>query len=326
MKYLLIDSNDPAFNLALEELLFNDLGDGDSGWFLLWKNNPSIIVGRHQNTMAEINGELVEKYNLNVVRRGTGGGAVYHDSGNLNFSFIHNNQEQEAVNFERYLDPVVKSLKAVGIESQFSGRNDLLTGGKKFSGSAQISRGTKVLHHGTILMNLDLDMLDAVLTCSPDKYQSKGIASVRSRVINLQEVWPEKCDEDTMVESLILNCAEGPGQLDQNSLQNAEKLAERKYRSWNWNYGKSPTFTEKKRHRFSWGTVECMYQVKHGTIESCSIYGDYFSNLETERLIHILQGIQRSPEKIKQILTNFPLEHCFVGCDPDEMRCFLAES
>lgn len=325
MKYLLIESTDPALNLALEEQLFNELQEGDTGWFLLWKNSPSIIVGRNQNTIAEINGELVKKYNLNVVRRVTGGGAVYHDLGNLNFSFIHNVTKKGGINFKRYLEPIIQALDSVGIESQFSGRNDLLTSGKKFSGSAQIIRGTKVLHHGTILMGLDLDMLDAVLTCSPDKYQSKGIASVRSRVINLSEVWPENCIDDDVIGSLLKNCADQPGHLTPETLQNAEKLADTKYRSWAWNYGNSPNFTEKKRRRFSWGTVECLLEVKHGVIENCSVYGDYFSTLETEQLIDALKGIKHSPETIQNALADFPVEQCFVGCDPDEMRSFLAE-
>jgi len=325
MKYLLIESTDPAFNLALEEQLFTELQEDDPGWFLLWRNRPSIIVGRNQNTVAEINSELVEKYKLNVVRRATGGGAVYHDLGNLNFSFIHNDSSKKGINFKRYLEPIIEALGAVGIKSEFSGRNDLLTAGKKFSGSAQISRGKKVLHHGTILMGLDLNMLDTVLTCSPDKYQSKGIASVRSRVINLREVWPQDCTDEDVIESLLHYCADQPGQLTDESLHNAEKLAETKYRNWEWNYGKSPAFTEKKRRRFPWGTVECMLEVKHGIIENCTIYGDYFSTLETEHLIHALQGIQRKPETIQKALAGFPLEQYFVGCDPDEIRLFFIE-
>lgn len=325
MKYLFIESIDPTLNLALEEQLFNELEAGEPGWFLLWKNSPTIVVGRNQNTTAEVNGELVDKYNLNVVRRVTGGGAVYHDLGNLNFSFIHNNPTQETINFRRYLEPIVQALEEVGIRSNFSGRNDLLTAGKKFSGSAQITRGQKVLHHGTILLSLDLNMLDAILTCSPDKYQSKGIASVRSRVINLSEVWPNNCSGDDIIESLVRNCADQPGQLTQESLQNAEKIAESKYRSWEWNYGKSPAFTEKKRRHFSWGTVECMLEVKRGIIENCNIYGDYFSTIETKQLNHALQGVKHSSDSIQQALADFPFEHCFVGCDPDEIRLFFCE-
>ncbi len=324
MLALVLDSLDPARNLALEEYLFSTLPPDHPGWFLLWRNGPSIIVGRHQNTLEEINPALVEKHGLQVVRRMTGGGAVYHDAGNLNFSFLHWVERGGPLDFSLYLQPVVRALADIGVTAEFSSRNDLTAGGRKFSGSAQMRQGRRVLHHGTLMVELDLDMLGAVLTGAPDKYLSKGIASVRSRVINLAELWPAGTRMDDLRDALVRHCATGQGSLAAEDAAAAAVLAQDKYRSWNWNYGASPRFTEKLRERFPWGAVECRLDVRHGNIEGCRIQGDFFAAAEVAELESLLTGVRHRPEDIRAALAQTDMGVYFAGCDAERMLAFFA--
>lgn len=324
MLALRFDSLDPAFNLALEETLFNMLRPGDPGWFLLWRNGPSVIVGRHQNTVEEVNAELVRTYNLPVVRRMTGGGAVYHDVGNLNFSFLTPAEGLGRLDFGVFLRPVLAALAELGVAAAFSSRNDITVEGRKVSGSAQSRNKHAVLHHGTLLVDLDLDMLGAVLTGAPDKYISKGVASIRSRVCNLSEVLPSGIGMRDLQSALTAHCAQGEGMLPDSVLDTAHDLAERKYRCWDWNYGASPPFSERRRQRFSWGAVECRFDVRHGRIAACRIYGDFFSQADISELEARLTGVLYAPEALAEVLADQSLEEFFSGCDAPSMRAFLA--
>ena len=163
MEHLTFSTLDPAFNLALEEVLFQSLPAGHPGWFLLWQNGPSVIVGRHQCTADEVNADFIRRENLPVVRRITGGGAVYHDTGNLNFSFIEHANGREKVDFRRYLEPVCAALADLGVQAVLSGRNDIEANGRKISGSGQMLRRGKVLHHGTLLIDVNFERLSSVL-------------------------------------------------------------------------------------------------------------------------------------------------------------------
>ncbi len=324
MLALRFDSLDPAFNLALEETLFNMLRPGDPGWFLLWRNGPSVIVGRHQNTVEEVNAELVRTYNLPVVRRMTGGGAVYHDAGNLNFSFLMPAEGRGRPDFGVFLRPVLAALAELGVAAAFSSRNDITVEGRKVSGSAQSRNRHAVLHHGTLLVDLDLDMLGAVLTGAPDKYISKGVASIRSRVCNLSEVLPSGIGMRDLQNALAEHCAQGEGMLPGAVLDAAHDLAERKYRCWDWNYGASPPFSERRRQRFPWGAVECRFDVRRGRIAACRIYGDFFSQADISELETRLTGVFYTPEALAEVLADQPLEEFFSGCDAPPMRAFLA--
>lgn len=324
MLALRLDSLDPALNLALEETLFNALRPGDPGWFLLWRNGPSVIVGRHQNTLEEINADLVRRYNLPVVRRMTGGGAVYHDAGNLNFSFLMPAGGRGRLDFGVFLRPVLATLAEFGVAAAFSSRNDITVGGRKVSGSAQSRNSHAVLHHGTLLVDLDLDMLGAVLTGAPDKYISKGVASIRSRVCNLSEVLPSGVGMRELQSALAAHCAQGEGVLPVSILDAARDLAERKYRCWDWNYGASPPFSERRRQRFPWGAVECRFDVRRGRIAACRIYGDFFSQADIGALEARLTGIAYTEKDLTDALADQSLEEFFSGCDAPSMRAFLA--
>ena len=214
MQSLSLTSTDPAFNLALEECLLQWLPADHPGLFLLWQNAPSVIVGRHQVTLDEIDSDFVRRRGLPVVRRMTGGGAVYHDLGNLNFSFMENAHGRKTVDFARYLRPVCEALAGLGVRASLSGRNDLEAGGRKISGSAQSLRQGRILHHGTLLVSLDFGELVQALHVDPDKIRSKGIASVRSRVANISEFWTPGSSMEGLRAALLRRCADGAGQLE----------------------------------------------------------------------------------------------------------------
>ncbi len=324
MRGINIMSTDPAYNLALEELLLTKLQTHEQGYFLLWHNTPSIIVGRHQNTHQEINTALVARYSLPVVRRMTGGGAVYHDLGNLNFSFLRPLKKDEGpTDFSIFLRPIQEALNTLGVQITFSGRNDLLCQGRKISGSAQWRRQGKILHHGTLLVSLDMDMLAAVLTGAPDKYLSKGIQSLRSRVANLEEFLPSHITMDDIKQSLLHYCAHETHTLDTQILQEAESLAEQKYRSHAWNYAASPPFSELRRQRFAWGLVECHFTVCKGYIQQCKIFGDFFSEANVEDVEKALCHIPYTATAVEKALHTLPLEKYFLACDTQVMYKFF---
>jgi lipoate-protein ligase A len=330
MKALRMTSLDPAYNLALEETLFDALAPGLPGWFLIWQNGPSIIVGRHQNTLEEINLPFIQSRNLYVIRRPSGGGAVYHDTGNVNFSFLLPVSPQEDTGFGRFLAPIVKALGDLGIQAEFSSRNDITVQGRKISGSAQRKSGGRMLHHGTMLVDLDSSILNQALTGSPDKYQSKGVSSHKSRVANLREFLPQNWSREQCLEAVISamlkRCADGETNLSPAQEQTAQALADAKYRTWDWNYGKSPEFTERRRKRFAWGALECLLNIKDGIIQSCRLYGDFFAMADATELERAFTGLPSRPDALRRALAALPLTQYFAGSEQEELLAFFCDA
>lgn len=316
-------STNPFYNLALEETLFTQLCEGTDGYFMLWQNAPSIIVGRHQNSHEEINAELRQRYALPVVRRQTGGGAVYHDLGNLNFSFLVPDRQHGPLDFTRFLRPIASVLASLGISVELSSRNDLTVAGKKISGSAQLRNKKGILHHGTLLVSLDLDMLGAVLTGAPDKFLSKGIASVRSRVTNLSEHAPLGFSMQVLKDALFSQCAQGMAQASTDTCAAALALATKKYSTWEWNFGASPPFSHQWRQRFSWGALEVCFSVVGGHIRSCRLFGDYFSQADAAEVEQACVGLPYQRDALYNRLKNMDLYLYFSGCEPKEVLDFL---
>ena len=327
MRSFFSPSTDPAFNLALEETLFDSLSPENPEFFLLWQNAPSIIIGRHQNTAEEINSRYCHEHGINIVRRESGGGAVYHDLGNVNFSFLSWTPDKRLQGVEKYTLLMLAVLSDLGISAEFSSRNDISVHGKKVCGTAQRRTGQKMLHHGCLLVDADTTILSEALAVDADKFKSKGISSHKARVANLIDFLPghmSREDAVTMVISTTMKrCCSVRCILDPRTLQSANELAEAKYRKWDWNWGKSPDYTECKRHRFSWGKIEMRLNVSHGIIHGCKFYGDFFALKNIEELEALLLGKKTSFEELEAALHEIPLETWFLNANRRELLEFI---
>jgi lipoate-protein ligase A len=314
----------PQYNLALEEYLcFRAMGEG-SRFFMLWRNEPSIIVGRFQNTLGEINAAFVEEHGIHVVRRNSGGGAVYHDLGNINYSFVVPDSSGD-FDFAFFTEPILRALAALGVAAELSGRNDLAIEGKKVSGGAQFRRGGIVLHHGTLLYDADLEVLSQALQPHEDKFQSKAVKSTRSRVANIKPFLPAPLSAAEFQERLQRGI-QGltPLTLGQDALDEAEKLKNEKYSVWDWNYGASPRFTERKRARFPWGGVEAFLVVEEGSVTECSFRGDYFGSGDYSPLLARLAGCPYTKEAVTKALEGLDTRAIFAGSSAGDVVSLLA--
>jgi lipoate-protein ligase A len=278
-------NTDPYFNLATEEYVLKEIPE-DS--FMLWRNAPSIIVGKHQNTLAEINLDYVRQHNIAVVRRLSGGGAVFHDLGNLNFTFTQTSYDENLINFRKYTEPILEVLQKLGIDARFEGRNDLTIGGKKFSGNAMHVWKNKVLHHGTLLFSSHMPDLSQALNVDPTKFSDKAVKSVRSRVTNISEHLTEPMDvfhfAELIQEHIVSKYPDARlYDLTDEDHRKIHEMVEKKYGTWDWNFGYSPKYTFRKILRTERsGTIEFNLDVRDGYIRDIRIFGDYFNKYETE--------------------------------------------
>lgn len=330
MKFIENTSIDPHYNLAFEEYVFKNL-NSDDDYVLLWRNGPAIIVGKNQNTVEEINMDFVKENNIQVVRRVTGGGAVYHDLGNLNFSFIAKADSNEKIDFKTYNVPIIKALEKLGVKCDLSGRNDLVIDGKKFSGIAQsISKG-RVLNHGTLLFDSELDVLSKALNVKRDKIESKGIKSVSSRVTNIKAYVKEDVDVLEFKELLLKNIFEYFNEpievyeLSDEDKNNVQKMVDERYGTWEWNFGRSPKFNYKGYGRFAGGCVETRLQVENGLIENCKIYGDFFGKGDIAVLEEKLKGVRYDLDEVKNVLTDVSVEEYLGRITKEEfLECLFS--
>ena len=340
MIYIHNNSHDPFFNLALEEFFLtrpdlNENEDGSSNTpssnglafepiLLLWQNAPTVVVGGRQNTLEEINLAFVEERKINVVRRTTGGGAVYHDLGNLNYSFVVPDATRLTVSprhsantfssndlrsknearvptltdsFRLLSQPVVDVLRSWNLPAELSGRNDITLDGRKISGSAQARKNGRTLHHGTLLFDSNLDDVAAALNVDPEKFRSKAVASVRSRVANIAEFLPEN-ERSGLIErfktDLLARLQKTQPvvarEIKENELAQIQKLRDEKYATWDWNFGASPRFQFRSSRRFDWGKFELAFDVVRGRIERAQIFGDFFALDDLSPLLTRLVG------------------------------------
>lgn len=313
---------DPHFNLAAEEYILKKFEDDI---FMLWQNGPSIIVGKHQNTLAEINIDFVKEHNIKVVRRITGGGTVFHDLGNLNFTFISTGSEGHLVDFRRFTEPILEVLAKLGIEARFEGRNDLTINGLKFSGNAEHVWKNRVLHHGTLLFSAKLDHLIAALKADPAKFTDKAVKSVRSRVTNIVEHLKEPMDVlrfSGLIESHMVEKYPDARfyELTEEDHRKIDELVEKKYGTWDWNFGYSPRYNFRKVVRtLHGGTIEMVFDVHDGIIGNIRIFGDYFSNFDTAEIEQALTGIPHNREAAREALKPFRVGDYFEQVTADEL-------
>lgn len=308
MVYIESPSTDPYFNLALEQHVFDNLDRGKE-YFMLWQNHNTIVVGKYQNTAREINHGFVKEKEIQVVRRLSGGGAVYHDMGNLNFTFIANAAQAEKLNFAIFIQPIVNTLAEFGVKAEMSGRNDITIDGKKFSGNSQYIKQKRVMHHGTILYSSDLSMVAKALNVAPDKIKSKGVQSVRSRVTNVKDCMQQDISLEDFKKGLLKHMfaagALQPYILTEDDYRQINELKASRYDLWDWNYGASPEYSiEKKRRIEGCGSFTLLMEVEKGRITAFKLQGDFFvsGNLEALEAEIIGQKLQaESLEKLRPV-------------------------
>lgn len=321
MKIIFQNTTDPYFNLALEEYLLRQC-QGDI--FLLWINSPCIVVGRNQNTLAEINYDYVREHNIPVVRRQTGGGAVFHDLGNVNFTFIQENGTENFSNYAVYCRPIIEVLGLLGVPAELSGRNDLLIDGKKFSGNAQCAWHGRMMHHGCIMFDANVSHLADALRVNPLKIQSKGIKSVRSRVTNITEHLSAPLPMEEFCEMVLQKIEqENPGSerytLSDADIAAVRALREEKYATWEWNFGYKKEFSFHKDGYFPGGLLDVRMNILEDKIQDIRIFGDYFGLGDVSELEEHLRGTPYNPQAVKARLEELDISAYFSGITTEEL-------
>lgn len=319
---------DPRVNLAIEEYLVRKTSIADD-ILLFYINEPSVIIGRNQNTIEEVNRDYIETHGIHVVRRLSGGGAVYHDHGNLNYSFITRGGKEDAMNFEEFTAPVVRALNGMGVPAMLGGRNDILVDEKKISGNAIYITAGSVVCHGTLLLDADLTRLSQALNVKPEKIESKGIKSVRSRVANISEYLPEKVDIETFRMRLLAGIFEGTSEIHQYHLteddwEKIRALSAERYQSWEWNWGRSPAFNIQKVARFPCGEIDARVDVQNGVIRQVQFFGDFFGQEYVAELAEKLTGARYERTSLRDALANVDITRFFARMTPDEFLDFIS--
>lgn len=311
-------STNAYFNLAMEEYFLKNTTEDA---FILWRNENSIIVGKNQNTLSEINYDYVKENNIKVVRRQSGGGAVFHDLGNINFTFISCNNNSFS-DFKRFTMPIIEALENLNIHAEFSGRNDLLINNKKFSGNAQYNYKNKVMHHGTLLFSSQINDLSSALKVKPSKFEGKGVKSVKSRVTNISNHL-EKNMTILEFKEYLMNFINNKNEnnhfyeLSDHDITEINKLVNEKYSTWQWNFGHSPKYSLNNEVKYPGGNIEFSLNVEKGLINEIKFFGDFFGKKDVSYIEDLLKKVKHDESSIKDALNTVNINDYFLNCNID---------
>ncbi|PQF25122.1 lipoate--protein ligase [Enterococcus mundtii] len=323
------ENHDPRVNLAIETFLLQEM-PLEEPILLFYINEPSIIIGRNQNTIEEINREYVEEHGIHVVRRLSGGGAVYHDFGNLNFSFIMPDDGDSFRDFAKVTKPIIQALHELGISgAELKGRNDLVIDGLKFSGNAMYATNGRMFAHGTIMFDSDIDEVVNALKVKKEKIESKGIKSIRSRVTNIKPFLPEEKQgmtteefrEDILLKIFGVSSVEEVKtyELTEKDWEKINQISEQYYRNWDWNYGKSPDFNFSRQKRFSIGSIEVHLNVSEGIIEEVKIFGDFFGLGDIKDVEQVLTGLKYDKATLQEAVETIDIKKYFGAIEAQDL-------
>ncbi len=323
MKYIVNNSNDPSYNIALEAYAFKELTAIDE-IFILWINEPAIIIGKHQNAIQEINKEYTDAHGIHVNRRLSGGGAVYHDLNNLNYTIISNKSEEGAFDFKTFSKPVIDTLATLGVEANFTGRNDLEIDGKKICGNAQAYAKGRMMHHGCLLFDVDMSVLGDALKVSKDKIESKGVKSVRARVTNINNELPQKMTVLEFKDAILEQMKKEYPDMDEyvlteEDLAAIQELRDTQFGTWEWNFGATPEYTVERSVRYPAGKITSYIKTEKSVIESIKIYGDFFGIGDVSDIEELLVGTRYEYKDILEKLQTIDTTHYFSRMTVEEV-------
>ncbi|UTC61485.1 lipoate--protein ligase [Treponema sp. OMZ 788] len=323
MKYIVNNSHDPEYNMAFEEYCFRNLPLEDEEYVFLWSNSPTILLGKNQNTYQEINEKYINENGIKVVRRITGGGAIYQDLENINFSFVTKTKGNEKIDFKKYYIPIVNALKKIGVDAELSGRNDVTIDGQKCIGASQSVWQGRVLSDGSILFNVEMEALSKALTVRKEKLESKGVKSVRSRVTNIKPYLKRDITVDQFKDELLKAIFEVENQepveykLSEEELEGVMKIYKERFSRKEWNYGASPKAEYSHYERFPIGSIEVFFNVENMKINSLKIHGDFFGTADKGEIEELLNGCEYSESILTQKLSDVDLTPYFGNIEKE---------
>lgn len=321
MIFIKNDNTNPYMNHAIEEYVLNKFNEDV---FMLWRNKPCILIGKNQNTLSEINNDYVKEHNLAVVRRMSGGGAIFNDLGNLNFTFISSVCEKYFTDFKIFTYPIINALKKLSINAELTGRNDLTIHGKKFSGNAQYCYKDKILHHGSILFSVDMSKLVQALKVKDIKFEGKAVKSVESRVTNISEHLKVPMSiiefKHFLIES-VMNEQEDAKlyEFTKKEWADIKKICDEKYATWDWNYGHSPKFNYHNEKKFVGGILQVNINVQKGLIKNIRFYGDFFSSSDIKELEEVFTGIRYTKKALEDVLRNTDVQKYMANISKENL-------